>query len=100
MIGKLQEKAINLKSRFKDIGLKMPETPVPVFPIVFDDTRKDERLKNKLFENGIYPSFIKYPGAPSGGLFRFIITSSTTEDQIVLLFETIKSTLEENEMDS
>ncbi len=93
-IRKLQEKVLELKSRFKDIGLKMPDTPVPVFPLVFNDPEKDERLKKKLVKKGIYPSFIKYPGAPSGGLFRFIITSSTTKDQITLLFETVKAALE------
>ncbi len=94
-IRRLQEKTIELKERFKAIGLQMPPTPVPVFPLALDDPVRNERLKDKLVKNGIYPSFIRYPGAPAEGLFRFIITSATTDEQINLLFETVKTAMEE-----
>ncbi len=92
----LQKKATGLKARFRKLGLSMPDNPVPVFPVYFNDEDKNDRLKKLLIKNGIYPSFIKYPGAPADGMFRFIITSSTTDEQADLLFETVRSAVEKN----
>jgi len=92
-ITQLQARAISLKKRFRKIGFEMPETTAPIFSITYDNSSKNIRLKELLIENGIYPPFMEYPGSPAGGHFRFIITSSTTEDQINMLYETIKSSL-------
>ena len=71
----------------------MPDTPVPIFSITHGDPERNDRLRSLLCENHIYPPFINYPGSPPGGHFRFIITSSTTDEQIDLLFDTVKSSL-------
>jgi 8-amino-7-oxononanoate synthase len=89
----LQKRATLLKQKFKNIGFSMPETCAPIFSITCNDVEKNERLKTRCLENGIYPPFINYPGSPPGGHFRFILTSSTTKDQEDLLFETIQSSL-------
>lgn len=89
----LQERAVALKRRFRSIGFKMPETTAPIFSITHEDVTKNNRLKRLLFKNNIYPPFMSYPGAPDGGHFRFIITSLTTDDQINLLYDTIKSSI-------
>jgi 7-keto-8-aminopelargonate synthetase-like enzyme len=93
LISSLQEKAISLKLRFKEIGFDMPATPTPIFSITYHDIDKNKRLYKILIDNGIYPPFINYPGAPPGGHFRFILTSSTPQNQIDLLFDTIKSSI-------
>jgi 7-keto-8-aminopelargonate synthetase-like enzyme len=93
IITQLQERAIKLKKKFRDIGFNMPETTAPIFSISHGEVNKNTRLKKLLFKNNIYPPFMNYPGAPDGGHFRFIITSLTTEDQINLLYDTIKSSL-------
>jgi 7-keto-8-aminopelargonate synthetase-like enzyme len=93
-INYLQQNTIALKQKFRSIGFEMPETVVPVFGITFGDTTKNQRLKKMLIENEIYPSFINYPGGSVGGQFRFIITSSTTDEQMSLLFDTIKYSTE------
>ncbi len=89
----LQERAITLKNRFRNIGFVMPENTAPIFSITHGNVTRNMRLKELLIENDIYPPFMNYPGSPEGGHFRFIITSSTTDDQINLLFDTIKSSL-------
>jgi 7-keto-8-aminopelargonate synthetase-like enzyme len=93
LITALQAKATILKAKFKEIGFDMPETSTPIFSITYHDVDKNKRLHHILLKNGIYPPFINYPGAPAGGHFRFILTSSTSEEQVDLLFNAIKSSL-------
>jgi 8-amino-7-oxononanoate synthase len=93
LITDLQERSLRLKQRFETIGFAMPMTPVPIFSITHRDIGKNTKLKRLLLKNKIYPPFIKYPGSPPGGHFRFIITSSTPDDQIDLLFDTVKSSI-------
>jgi 7-keto-8-aminopelargonate synthetase-like enzyme len=89
----LQRRSLVLKRRFKGIGFAMPQTPVPIFSITCHDTERNRRLERHLIEHGIYAPFLHYPGSPPGGHFRFILTSSTTEEQESLLFETIRSSV-------
>jgi 8-amino-7-oxononanoate synthase len=89
----LQKRSLALKRKFIDLGFMMPETPTPIFSVTHNDTAKNQRLKKRLIEYGIYPPFIHYPGSPQGGHFRFILTSATPEDQATLLLEAIESSL-------
>ena len=91
LISALQDRALALKAKFKSIGLDLPPTPCPIFSIAFHDAEKNQRLRGILLENGIYPSFINYPGSPEGGHFRFIITDITTSEQEALLFNSVRS---------
>lgn len=93
LITNLQKQSLSLKEKFIDIGFDMPLTTAPIFSITYHNEEKNIRLKEILLKNGIYPPFINYPGAPKGGHFRFILTSTTQDDQIKLLFDTIKSSL-------
>jgi glycine C-acetyltransferase len=93
LILELQKRSIALKEKFIEIGFDMPKTPAPIFSITMYDEEKNGRLRDILLDNGIYPPFIDYPGAPPGGHFRFIMTSETTDEQINLLFDTIKSAI-------
>ena len=82
-----------MKDKFRELGFDLPQSPAPIFSITFYDEGKNRRFYRILLENGIYPPFLNYPGAPPGGHFRFIITSLTTDEQIGLLLDTIKSSL-------
>ncbi len=93
IITDIQSRTLALKKRFKDIGLMMPETPAPILSITHNDVEKNQRLRDLLLDNGIYPPFINYPGAPAGGHFRFILISTITKEQEALLFDVIKSSL-------
>ncbi len=89
----LQKRSLALKRKLMDIGFMMPNTPTPIFSVTYNDADKNQRLKDTLIKKGIYPPFIHYPGSPQGGHFRFILTSSTTEDQETQLLEAIESSL-------
>ena len=92
-IADLQRRSRDLKDKFRGLGFDLPQSPAPIFSIGFRDMGNNRRLYRILIDNGIYPPFINYPGAPAGGHFRFIITSITTDEQINHLLDAIKSSL-------
>jgi len=92
-IADLRRRSLELKDKFRELGFDLPQSPTPIFSITFYDEGKNRRFYRILLESGIYPPFLNYPGAPPGGHFRFIITSLTTDEQIGLLLDTIKSSL-------
>jgi hypothetical protein len=47
-------------------------------------------LRRRLPERRIFPPFIKYPGGPTNGYFRFALSSEHSADQIRALAEVLK----------
>jgi 7-keto-8-aminopelargonate synthetase-like enzyme len=47
-------------------------------------------LKRRLLEAGIYPPFIKYPGRPAQGFFRFVLSSEHSQRQLDRLIAVLK----------
>jgi hypothetical protein len=39
-------------------------------------------LSRALLAAGVYPPFIKYPGGPASGYFRFVISSEHSRSQL------------------
>ena len=50
-------------------------------------------LKRRLLRNKIFPTWIRYPGGPMGGSFRFAISSEHTREQLDLLAGVLASEL-------
>ncbi len=48
----------------------------PVFGVVPVDARRAGKLERALITAGIQPPFIRYPGGPVGGLFRFALSAT------------------------
>lgn len=71
-----------VKTELKKLSLAIPETPSPIIPIVPQSAKEADRLKKRLLAHNIYPSFIKYPGGPDSGYFRFAISSEHTQKQL------------------
>jgi len=46
---------------------------------------KTAALKKKLLAAGIYPPYLKYPGASAGGIFRFVVSSEHSIEQLARL---------------
>ncbi len=93
LIRGLRKRALDLKEKFRRLGFDIPRSPAPIISITYYDEENNKRLFQKLMNSGIYPSFINYPGSPPGGHFRFAISSNHTEEQVNLLYETIRSSL-------
>jgi 8-amino-7-oxononanoate synthase len=60
-----------------------------MLPVIAGDMIATVKLWHKVFERGINPSLIVYPGVPmKAGRLRFFLTSEHTEDQIRLAIST------------
>lgn len=70
-----------VKARLHAAGHIADITPGPVFGL-HPGPAKAPRLKARLVANGILPPWIRYPGGPASGYFRFAISSEHTDEQI------------------
>jgi len=79
---RLFQNAGYVKTALRQAGLTMPETPGPILALRPTGDREAEQLKRKLLAAGIYPPFIRYPGGPASGYYRFVISSEHTRSQL------------------
>jgi 7-keto-8-aminopelargonate synthetase-like enzyme len=88
---KLASKVTALKDRLRAGGFTLPDHPGPIIPAIPRDARETESLKRRLLAARIHPPFIKYPGGPPDGFFRFAISSEHTAKQLDALAEVLLS---------
>jgi 7-keto-8-aminopelargonate synthetase-like enzyme len=93
LIQNLQKKSMDFKLRLSKLGLYLPVSPSPIVSVSFFNEGKNNHFKNRLIEEGIYPSFSNYPGSPEGGHFRFAFSSQHTREHINKLYDVIESSL-------
>ena len=79
---RLNRNAARVKMALRAAGLPLPETPGPIVPLLPRNPGEAARLNRALLAAGIYPPFIKYPGGPPSGYFRFVISSEHTPAQL------------------
>lgn len=78
-----------LKERLRAGGMKLPDAPGPIVPVIPASPQAAARLKRRLLAAGIHPPFIRYPGGPEGGYFRFVVSSEHTREQLAALAEAL-----------
>ncbi|HEY3914732.1 MAG TPA: pyridoxal phosphate-dependent aminotransferase family protein [Verrucomicrobiae bacterium] len=78
-----------IKSVLRNTELAAPETPAPIIPLIPRDARETKALRKRLLSRGIFPSFIRYPGGPDTGYFRFVISSEHSRRQLDSLLESL-----------
>jgi glycine C-acetyltransferase/8-amino-7-oxononanoate synthase len=71
-----------VKTALRAKGMALPRTPAPVFTILPRTTAEIENVRKGLLARGVFPSFIRYPGGPEGGYFRFVISSEHSKKQL------------------
>jgi 8-amino-7-oxononanoate synthase len=74
--------AAYVKSSLCEAGLPMSRTPGPIVLLVPSHASNSARLQRALLAARIYPPFIRYPGGPTHGYFRFAISSEHTRPQL------------------
>ena len=79
---RLLANAAYVKSGLRDAGLSLAETPGPLVSCACRHRDEAARVRRALLKAGIYPPFIKYPGGPRNGYFRFAISSEHTRGQL------------------
>lgn len=77
------------KGRLRRAGWAIPDTPSPILAFLPRSPSQVSRLKRALLAAGIYPSFIKYPGGPPQGYFRFALSCEHSRAQIDRLVDTL-----------
>ena len=86
---RLFQNAAYVKSALRRAGWKIPETPGPIVPLHLPGATAVESLRRRLLAAKIYPPFIKYPGGPANGYFRFVISSEHSRAQLDNLLEAL-----------
>jgi 7-keto-8-aminopelargonate synthetase-like enzyme len=70
-----------VKIKLREAGWDVAQTPGPIV-MLMPRSRTARKLNDVLLRAGIYPPFIKYPGGPAGGYFRFVISSEHSRAQL------------------
>lgn len=78
----LEALVMHAKGILGAVGLELPDTPAPILALPPGRSEWAARLRRDLLRAGIYPSVIRYPGAPAGGYFRFVLCSEHTRAQV------------------
>jgi 7-keto-8-aminopelargonate synthetase-like enzyme len=86
---RLLRNAAYVKTGLREAGLPLPETPGPIVPLMPHRPSEALRLSRALLAAGIYRPFIKYPGGPPNGYFRFVISSEHTRPQLDALLNVL-----------
>jgi 7-keto-8-aminopelargonate synthetase-like enzyme len=79
----------HIKAALRTAGFPLGDFPGPIIPLVPKNRNTASRLKRRLLAEGIHPPFIKYPGGPEGGYFRFVISSEHTQNQLDALLKAL-----------
>jgi 7-keto-8-aminopelargonate synthetase-like enzyme len=79
---RLSRNVIHVKSALRARGMAVPETPAPIIAVIPRDSREAKALRKRLLSRNVFPSFIRYPGGPEGGYFRFVISSEHSQEQL------------------
>ena len=74
----------------KKLGFDVGDTPVPIVAWSHGTEERMKKVQKELLDRGIAVAYLKYVGAPKGGLLRASIFSAHTGAQIDGLLEALK----------
>jgi glycine C-acetyltransferase/8-amino-7-oxononanoate synthase len=78
-----------VKGRLLRAGYPIPQTPTPIIPIVPESAQRATEIQERLLANKVFPSFIRYPGGPENGYFRFALSSEHSQEQLDALLDAL-----------
>lgn len=87
---KLWKNVARAKSGIRKLGFEMNDTPVPIVTWVMKSADEMKKVQKELLNKGIAVAYLKYVGAPAGGVLRATIFSTHTPEQINRLLEELK----------
>jgi glycine C-acetyltransferase/8-amino-7-oxononanoate synthase len=89
----LRENTARLKSGVRALGFDIKDTTVPIVTWTLKTAEDMKRVQAALMAKGIAVAYLKYVGAPSGGVLRATVFSTHTPAQIDHLLGELKRTL-------
>lgn len=78
-----------VKTKLRAAGISVPKNAGPIIPIIPKSADEAKQLQERCLANGVFPSFIKYPGGPENGYFRFVISSEHKKTQLTSLVKSL-----------
>ena len=78
-----------VKAALRDAGFQLPAAPGPIVPLYLRQPREVRAMKQALLNARVYPPFVKYPGGPDKGYFRFVLSSEHSRKQLANLVEVL-----------
>jgi len=90
---RLHANSARVKTALQRAGFPLTDAPGPIIPLTDLTATQTARLRRALLAANIYPPFLKYPGGPANGYFRFVIASAHTPAQLNLLTRTLLTAL-------
>lgn len=79
---RLEANVATLKRTLRTGGLPVDSSPAPIVALGPPGVRAQGSLRRRLVAAGIYPTFIRYPGGPAGGGFRFAVSCEHTREHL------------------
>jgi 8-amino-7-oxononanoate synthase len=91
---RLWENVAHTRSALRDLGWDLADTPVPIICLESLPGIDLDRIRRKLFKQGIAIELVRsYPSTPAGGALRIALFATHTLDQIDHLIEAIKQAM-------
>ncbi len=88
---RLRQNADLVKTAARQAGLPVPQHPGPILQLIPRSEAAANRFKRALLANGIHPPFTRYVNGPTGGYFRFVISSEHSPAQLERLVQVIRA---------
>jgi 7-keto-8-aminopelargonate synthetase-like enzyme len=79
---RLQHNVASLRTRLRDAGWNIAETPGPIIRLPDLSAPQTHALKDRFLAAGIYPPFLKYGPTSARGFFRIVLSSEHTREHL------------------
>jgi 8-amino-7-oxononanoate synthase len=87
---KLRRNTAQAKAGLRRLGFDVNDNPMPIVTWMLKSADEMKKVQKELMDRGIAVAYLKYVGAPSGGVLRATIFSAHTEAQIGRLLDELK----------
>ncbi len=84
---KLRKNTAQAKAGLRKLGFDVNDNPMPIVTWTLRSADEMKKVQKELMDRGIAVAYLKYVGAPSGGVLRATIFSAHTEAQIARLID-------------
>lgn len=87
---KLRRNTAMAKSGIRKLGFDVNDNPMPIVTWMLKSADEMKKVQKELMDRGVAVAYLRYVGAPSGGVLRATIFSAHTEAQIQRLLDELK----------
>ncbi|MBA4148582.1 MAG: pyridoxal phosphate-dependent aminotransferase family protein [Verrucomicrobia bacterium] len=88
---RLNENVTWVRKELRKAGYTLADSQSPILAITPKASAEANRIKERCLKNKVFPSFIKYPGGPEDGYFRFVISSEHSREQLGALVASLSA---------